>query len=79
MNQRNLFGLLRHSLNMIGHQGLITKDVLNRLTSIVTNNIITQYQYKKNKSRTIETIIEQSEGENQPQRMIYEEETLYEL
>ena len=64
-------------MNKIGHEGLITKDVLNRLTSIVTNNIITQCQYKKDKSRTIETIHE-PEGDNPP-RMTYEEETLYEL
>ena len=43
MNQRNLFGLLRHCLNKIGHEDLITKDVLRRLCSIVTNNVITQW------------------------------------
>ena len=43
----------------------------------MTNNVITQWQYKKDKSRTIETVIE-SDVENQPARIIYEEETLYE-
>jgi hypothetical protein len=47
MNQRNLFGLLRHCLNEIGKEGLITKDVLVRLTRVVTNNIMAQCVYKK--------------------------------
>ena len=78
MNQRNLFGLLRYCLNMLGHKELITKDLLRRLTSIVINNVTTQYQYVKDKSRIIQTMIE-PDNENQPVRYILEEETLYDL
>ena len=78
MNQRNLFNLLRYCLNMIGREGLITKDVVKRLTSIVTNNIISQYQYKKVKSRTIETA-EPADADHAQPFVKYEEETLYEL
>ena len=57
---------------------MITKDLLRRLTSIVINNVTTQYQYVKDKSRIIQTMIE-PDNENQPVRYILEEETLYEL
>ena len=55
MQQRNLFGLIRFSLKKIGSKNLMTKDLLHRLTSIVTNNITCQWSYKKKDTRTVET------------------------
>ena len=78
MNQRNLFGLLRYALKTVGSEGLITKDVLKNLTNCVTNNILVQYQYKKDQSRTIETKIAPDKA-HEPPRLFYEEETLYVL
>lgn len=43
MNQRNFFGLLRHCLTILGKEGLLSSKVLDRLTSVVTNNILAQW------------------------------------
>lgn len=72
-----MFGLLRHCLTLLGKEGLLSSKVLDRLTSVVTNNILAQWQYRKTKTRTVETVTESTDG--QPGSRIMEEETLFEL
>lgn len=84
MNQRNLFFQLKHCLLTLGKKHYLTGEVLSKLTEIVTNNIIALYQYKKVKSRVIETQHEPAGAAGQPvpagaTRKTYHEETVYEL
>ena len=47
--------MLRHLLNYIGKKGFLTRDILHKLTRVVSNNIIALYQYKKSETRYVDT------------------------